>query len=189
MPPESDKLFVWIEVEAIMKSYGCPFLFLACLASFAHAEGGCPAGQYPIGGQGAVACAPLPQSEAPRPKPIGQWIKTWGAIAMGSINSVINYGVSSGKLSKSAAREEALAQCSSHGETNCEIRLTYVNQCAAISTPEINGKPSGTIHFSGSATIDAASADASSQCRKYNPSPAVCSVIYSNCTEQIFQKF
>ncbi|UUE99779.1 DUF4189 domain-containing protein [Xanthomonas hortorum pv. pelargonii] len=76
--------------------------------------------------------------------------------------------MSSGKLSKSAAKEEALTQCSSHGETNCEVRLTYENQCAAISTPEINGKPSGTIHFSGSATIDAASADASSQCRKNN---------------------
>ncbi|WP_238153144.1 DUF4189 domain-containing protein [Xanthomonas campestris] len=108
---------------------------------------------------------------------------------MGSINSIINYGVSSGKLSKSAAKEEALTQCSSHGETNCEVRLTYVNQCAAISTPEINGKPSGTIHFSGSATIDAASADASSQCRKNNPPPAQCRIIYSNCTEQIFQKF
>ncbi|MEQ7969247.1 DUF4189 domain-containing protein [Xanthomonas hortorum] len=172
--------------------FSCFFIFaLALHADFSYAEGGCPAGQYPIGGQGAIACAPMPQGEvAPaRPRPIGKWIKTWGAIAMGSINSVINYGVSSGKLSKSAAKEEALTQCSSHGETNCEVRLTYENQCAAISTPEINGKPSGTIHFSGSATIDAASADASSQCRKNNPPPAQCRIIYSNCTEQVFQNF
>jgi hypothetical protein len=180
-----------ILVEVIMRFSYVYIFVLALYANISYAEGGCPAGQYPIGGQGAIECAPMSQGEATssQPRPIGQWIKTWGAIAMGSINSVINYGVSSGKLSESAAREEALEQCSSHGETNCEVRLTYVNQCAAISTPEINGKPSGTIHFSGSATIDAASADASSQCRKYNPSPAVCRVIYSNCTEQIFQKF
>ncbi|MEQ7991731.1 DUF4189 domain-containing protein [Xanthomonas hortorum] len=166
---------------------------LALYANISYAEGGCPAGQYPIGGQGAMACAPIPQSQTQQaqPTPIGEWIKTWGAIAMGSIDSIVNYGVSTGKFSKSEAQNEAMAKCASHGEKDCEVMLTYFNQCAAISTPEIDGKQSGggVVHFSGSATIAEASARASSRCRQDNKSPAQCRIIYSNCTEQIFQKF
>ncbi|PBP86095.1 hypothetical protein CCL22_01965 [Pseudomonas syringae] len=36
-----------------------------------------------------------------------------------------------------------MAKCASHGEKDCEVMLTYFNQCAAISTPEIDGKQSG----------------------------------------------
>ncbi|WAH64137.1 DUF4189 domain-containing protein [Xanthomonas hortorum] len=172
-----------------MRAHWLAILPLIVLSEIVHAEGGCPPGQYPIGGQGAMACAPLPQSEAPRPKPIGKWIKTWGAIATGSIDSVINYGVSTGQLTKSDAVKEAISQCSSHGEQNCELVLAYNNQCAAVAAPQINGKPSGGItYYIGRATSQEASNDALAACRKKN-TDAQCKLIYENCTEQIFERF
>ncbi|MEA9487941.1 hypothetical protein VC187_01690, partial [Xanthomonas campestris] len=37
-------------------------LLLLNITFSAGAEQGCPPGQFPIGGQGAVACAPIPQT-------------------------------------------------------------------------------------------------------------------------------
>jgi hypothetical protein len=165
-------------------------LVLIFTSDIALAEGGCPLGQYPIGGQGAVACAPMPtENSQPKARPIGKWIKTWGAIASGSVDAVVNYGVSTGKISKSEAEESALAECSSHGEQNCKVKLTYRNQCAAVATPQINGKPAiGTVNFVGRENILMAESDALSACRKDNPQ-AQCDIIYKNCTQQIFQQF
>jgi len=64
------------------------FAFLG--AHVAYAEGGCPPGSYPIGGQGVQGCAPIPgagggvsqQSPSPRPRPLGEWIRTWGGVAV-----------------------------------------------------------------------------------------------------------
>jgi hypothetical protein len=71
----------------------------------AVAEGGCPPGMYPIGGQGVQGCAPIPgasgassqQLPAPLPRPTGRWHKTWGAMAIGRDGDT---GVSKGKDSK-----------------------------------------------------------------------------------------
>lgn len=55
-------------------------LFISTFFGHAAAEGNCPPGQFPIGGQGAVACAPMPQSGSATPqesRPLGKWIKTW----------------------------------------------------------------------------------------------------------------
>lgn len=75
---------------------------------------GCPPGQYQIGGQGAIACAPVPQGSsqetAPAPRPLGKWIKTWGAIAIGWVGPIPYYGVPVGKLSKSDAESDALGK-------------------------------------------------------------------------------
>ncbi|WP_238153132.1 hypothetical protein [Xanthomonas campestris] len=79
--------FIWLPLFAMIFYPG-----------ITHAEGGCPAGQYPIGGQGAMACAPMPQDDAQQqPRPIGKWIKTWGAIASDGGD---NLGVAAGKIKK-----------------------------------------------------------------------------------------
>ncbi|MCQ2994334.1 DUF4189 domain-containing protein [Pseudomonas quasicaspiana] len=168
---------------------------LVCVTNFAYAEGGCPPGQYPIGGQGAVACAPLPQgnTQQSRSVPSGRWIKTWGAIAMGSIDSIANYGVTTGKLSKADAEADALRRCGSHGEQNCKVGLTYRNQCAVIVEPQVEGKPmsGGTVRFIGRETMSMASDDALALCGKDHDKiiNAECAIVYKACSEPVFQKF
>ncbi|PPT19758.1 DUF4189 domain-containing protein [Xanthomonas arboricola] len=164
------------------------------LSPLAHAEGGCPAGQYPIGGQGAITCAPIPQgSVQQKSRPSGKWIKTWGAIAMGSIDSTTSYEVTSGKSSKSEAEQDALRRCASHGEDNCEIALSYENQCAVIAEPQIDGKPlsKGFVRFTGAETVSKASGIALRNCKSENSTTAnvECKIVYKNCTEQFFQEF
>lgn len=48
------------------------------------AEGRCPPGQYPIGGQGVRGCAPMPGggagSNGVSPRPTGRWETRWGAL-------------------------------------------------------------------------------------------------------------
>ncbi|WP_267084609.1 DUF4189 domain-containing protein [Xanthomonas sacchari] len=170
----------------------CLLLFYFPLA--ACAEGNCPSGQYPVGGQGAVGCAPIPgyQQSTPveSPRPTGRWIPTWGAIAMGSVDLVRNYGVSSGKRSKEEAENDAMARCSKHGEKDCQIGLAYFNQCVAVGEPQINGKPNllGNVQFLGDAKIGKAAEAAQAACERRNPGDR-CKVVYKACTEQIFEKF
>ncbi|WP_232372868.1 DUF4189 domain-containing protein [Xanthomonas hydrangeae] len=167
--------------------------YLLFLVGFAHAEGGCPPGQYPIGGQGAMACAPLPQGNNQQARPSGKWIKTWGAIAMGSIDAVTSYGVTTGKLSKAEAEVDALSRCGSHGETNCQIGLAYRNQCAVVAEPHVNGKPfsEGYSTFIGASTVQKASDIALNKCNQANGEfpGSKCAIVYSACSEPIFEKF
>lgn len=177
-----------------MKFYWSLVFLLVLTPNFASAEGGCPAGQYPIGGQGAVACAPMPQNNSqPQARPLGEWIKTWGAIAMGSIDSITSYGVTTGKLSKAEAEVDALIRCGSHGETNCRIGLSYRNQCAVVAEPHVNGKPfsEGYSAFIGASTVQKASKTALDKCNQANTefAGAKCVIVYNACSEPIFKKF
>jgi len=67
-------------------------------ASDVYAEGNCPPGYYPIGGQGVQGCAPISSQPAagqgasvpaPPPRPSGEWIKTWGALAQSPASDLI----------------------------------------------------------------------------------------------------
>ncbi|MDQ7759096.1 DUF4189 domain-containing protein [Xanthomonas sontii] len=172
------------------------YLVLCSVAGVAYAEGGCPPGQYPIGGQGAAGCAPIPQSgsvEQQAPRPSGRWVKTWGAIAIGAIDSITSYGVTTGKPSKFDAESDALKRCSSHGEKNCRIALSYKNQCAAVAAPFVGDKTvvNGFSEFAGSATIENASERAMAGCQKGNKEAQgmSCKVVYSACTEPIFERY
>ncbi|MCC8472382.1 DUF4189 domain-containing protein [Xanthomonas phaseoli] len=160
----------------------------------AWAEQGCPPGQYPIGGQGVAACAPIPQGNseqtAPAPRPLGKWINTWGAVAIGSIELEQTLGVTTGKLSKSEAESDALARCARSGAKNCQIGLAYFNQCIAVGEPQIDGKPNitGKVQFFGNASREKAAAAAQKACEARNPENQ-CKVIYNACTDQIFKYF
>lgn len=104
----------------------------------AGAEGRCPPGQYPIGGQGVGGCAPIPGGDAGSgqtgPIQTGRWNKTWGAIAMASNGDV---GVSVGKVRKADASNEALANCSQHGASDCKVTQTYRISASRWSLPEL----------------------------------------------------
>ncbi|MCD0256718.1 DUF4189 domain-containing protein [Xanthomonas melonis] len=154
---------------------------------------GCPVGQYQIGGQGAVACAPIPQGNEiqQEPRPSGKWIKTWGAIANDNNN---NFGVSTGKIKKADAEKVALDKCrqTSQREANCRVVYAYENRCAVISEPAQTGSPTqvGNIltSYSAGPSIEAASKAAISDCVKEN-SVNECKVIYQNCSEPIFKAY
>ena len=175
---------------------------LFCLATgfvgTAHAEGGCPAGQYPIGGQGAMACAPMPQQRQQQqrqqaPRPTGEWVNTWGAIAMGTIDSNVHYGVPTGKMSKSDAESDARRRCASRGATGCRVMITYYDQCAVIVEPHIDGKPlsGGRVQFASAASIPKAIDIAQDGCQQENAAApeAQCEVIYQACSEPFFQRY
>lgn len=168
-------------------------IFLMLFSLAAMAEGGCPAGQYPIGGQGAVGCAPMPPDQSAQQqasRPLGKWIKTWGAVAMGEVGLARDYGVSTGKLSKKEAEQDALARCSKNGAANCQVGLAYFNQCVAVGEPQVEGRPDlmGTVSFNGEGSLEKAISSAQAGCEKKNPQNS-CKVIYKACTDQVFKKF
>ncbi|KAB7775451.1 DUF4189 domain-containing protein [Xanthomonas sp. LMG 12459] len=166
------------------------------LTNTADAENGCPPGQLPAQASGAMSsCTPIPpgyyqQQPTPPPRPSGKWIKTWGAIAIGTVDSVPYYGVPTGAMSESEAKIQALARCAKKGAQNCKVALVYQNQCAVIVEPQINGQPNpdGFIQFAGGPTKEKAVETASEGCERRNPG-ATCKVIYQACSEPVFEKY
>lgn len=165
------------------------FFFLAA-AAFAlsgmsfevEAEGGCPPGQYPIGGQGVQGCAPIPTVGAgSEDRPTGRWIKTWGALA--SSRATGDLGASKGKLSKADAVHEAVTRCSQGGARDCVEAYTYKNQCVAVTSPPA---PQPAIYSHGPTAEKAAEAGQKG-CR--DKGAAVCTLIFSDCSESIYHKY
>jgi hypothetical protein len=169
------------------------------IAGLAQAEQGCPPGQIPAQAGGNVtSCGPIPagyyqQQQQAAPTPSGEWIKTWGAVSVGAIDSTTSYGVTAGKLSKEDAEQDSLKRCASHGEDNCKVAFTYYNQCVAIAEPQINGLPlsSGSIRFVSAPTVSKASSESSKKCAEFNKktSGVKCKVVYTACTEPIFRSY
>ena len=113
------------------------WLTAACLLDSsvaAHAEGGCPDGQYPASGQGWQTCYPIPgydqrqqtQTQAPPEK----WVDHWGAIAIYEPTSSL--GVASNLTSQKQAEQAALANCQAQYGSPCEIKSSYRNGCEVL---------------------------------------------------------
>lgn len=169
-------------------------LFWICSALFllvtedAQAEGRCPPGQYPIGGQGVGGCAPMPGSNggdagSSGPVATGRWIKTWGAIA--TAVSTGDMGASVGRRSKQEASSEALSRCASHGARDCKVGTTYKNQCVAYADPERGGK--GRVSYSVAGSKEEAANRVLSHCADIGGGQ--CKVLYTDCSEPIFESF
>lgn len=116
------------------------FFLLVSSTEVAFAEGNCPPGYYPIGGQGVQGCAPIPSSgaassspEVQLNRPTGRWTKTWGAIAESKTTQ--DAGTSVGKRSKEEASREAISKCRSAGAADCSVSFTYQNQCVSWVIP------------------------------------------------------
>ncbi|WP_372393512.1 DUF4189 domain-containing protein [Xanthomonas sp. NCPPB 3582] len=106
----------------------------------------------PIGTQmGSMQCipdTPEMQGGSGDPAPTGEWVKTWGAIAMSE--STGDVGTTKGKLSKGDAKNSAIQQCSKNGADDCKVTLVYRNQCAALAASQVS------TFFQASASKDAA---------------------------------
>lgn len=149
------------------------------IAKPALAEGGCPAGSYPIGGQGVQGCAPIPgatnSGASTSSAPVGRWVKTWGALASAPNGAS---GASVGGRSKRGAAAEAVRLC---GAAGCKVDFTYYNQCAAVYVPK-TGR--GGTSFGSSVTIEKAEEIASNRC--VTDGGIGCYKVYSACTEPEF---
>lgn len=171
-------------------------LLVVALASASlgvRAEGNCPRGYYPIGGQGVQGCAPIPgsgsTSSSPAavpsaPVPTGEWIKTWGAIAASKATS--DAGVSTAKFSRQDAEREALGKCADRGARDCAVSLAYFNQCVSWVIPSgRSGK--GQSGIGRGPTLDVAKEAAAKSCK--NDEAGSCVEVYADCTEPYFKKY
>lgn len=157
--------------------------FLLALHEVARAEGGCPPGFYPIGGQGVQGCAPIPSAGvgAEGPRATGRWQETWGAIALASNGAS---GVATGKVKKKDAISAAMMECLGAGASDCKVAFTYKNQCAAAATSK-NGFAETT--FGRAATTLLAEGIALDYC--VSRGGRDCYVAYSACTEPNFKSY
>ncbi|SMR80800.1 protein of unknown function [Stenotrophomonas lactitubi] len=159
----------------------CAMLAMGTLScpTLVKAEGGCPQGQYPIGGQGVQGCAPIPgatnSGASTSSAPVGRWVKTWGALASAPNGAS---GASVGGRSKRGAAAEAVRLC---GAAGCKVDFTYYNQCAAVYVPK-TGR--GGTSFGSSVTIEKAEEIASNRC--VTDGGIGCYKVYSACTEPEF---
>ncbi|MFB5854793.1 DUF4189 domain-containing protein [Stenotrophomonas maltophilia] len=104
------------------------------------AEGNCPSGFYPVGGQGVQGCAPIPGAGAGGQQqvgtqashPTGRWHKTWALLRQADKAILVCPSRSSAR----EAQKEALSQCATWGATNSQVKLAYHNQCVAIASPQ-----------------------------------------------------
>lgn len=166
--------------------------------AIAFAEGACPPGQYPIGGQGVVGCAPIPgagSTGAQTPsQPTGKWETRWGAIVEDmspTPGGPFATGAAVSQVSKKAAIALAKDRCESQGGNDCKLRIAYHNQCVALADPDaVNGRiPSGLISSAvGAPTLEKAKALALNECGTGSRG-ASCSVTYSACSMSEFKAF
>lgn len=108
---------------------------------------------------------------APRPAPV--WIDQWGAIVLdhgtGQAGTVVD------KDSKAEAVNSAMHDCQLHESPNCEVLLTYHNQCAAVAMGD------GGNGVANNPTLEGAKSGAMRVCSE---SSSTCKVVYSACTVQ-----
>ena len=150
----------------------------------AYAEGRCPPGSYPIGGQGVQGCAPISggSTDGGEPRATGRWLKTWGAIATASNGDA---GASVKQRSQSAASRDALSQCARRGAKDCKVVMAYKNQCVAMVTPATLDR--GGAVTSRAETEEIASKLAMDICTSRGS--VGCKVFYSACSGPIFEAF
>ena len=151
------------------------FLFAA---GAAWAEGNCPDGMYPIGGQGAQGCAPISSNGdegyyEPRYQP--RWHAMYGAIAIDGANH--QWGATSNSKSQGGAEAGALETCSAGGKYQCRIDSWYSNQCVALAWPL---SPGSLIVTDYGATADLATQKAMARCE--SGSKEGCKLEYSECS-------
>ena len=127
---------------------------------------------------GSAGCLPDDAGSAP-PRPTGEWIKTWGALA--ASNEARGSWSTSGKFSEEDARQDVLNRCHETGASDCGVIATYFNQCIAA----VGSSESGiTI---GKGRNEAVAADAAlKECRRRGGD---CAVKFSECTDAFFKKY
>ena len=147
-------------------------LVLAMFATAAQAEGGCPPGQYPQGGQGWQACVPIPGEQNQQMSvPTVRWTNHYQAIATDSHLGILGSAVD--RTTNQSAIRDALADCEAKGGQDCKIDIALVNGCVAM----VLGVTTREIQMG--ATKAEAEESAMQGCRRGN---SKCEVYYSACS-------
>lgn len=97
----------------------------------------CPPGTAPRQGVGWQGCAPVPGtagSGQPSSAPKSRWATRWGAVAVDMAINGTGVSAVSGMTRERQASSSALQACKRKGGTQCEVRLTYYDQCVAVVT-------------------------------------------------------
>ncbi|WDM77337.1 DUF4189 domain-containing protein [Xanthomonas cucurbitae] len=149
----------------------------------AQAQTACPVGVAP----GSPQCGPdsgTSRGELPPapPRPTGEWLKTWGAIA--SAEGTSQAWASTGMMSEEKAEEDALDQCATAGSKGCNVTFTYRNKCVAVANSSSSPIKGG---ISAGPDLSFTKKDAIQLCSQRGGSG--CHVIYTDCTEPVFRKF
>ena len=97
------------------------------------------------------------------------WIDQWGALALDESTGQAGFVDHQSNLDE--AKETALAYCRMNGSANCEIMLTFHNQCAAVAQGE-------RASFARGPDQKETEEDALSHCGSSKP----CKIIYSACS-------
>ena len=141
----------------------------------AHAEGNCPAGYYPSGGQGVMSCNPIPgygggQQQVPSvPAPV--WKDRWGAIAGDKPRGIL--GAVTGFPSETSAQQAALDDCKTKGGIQCKLENSYRNGCTAMIVGDWG------YNIASRATLDQAIASGIQKCKETDKN---CTTYYSACS-------
>ena len=162
-------------------------LVFCCLAtSTADAQTACPVGVAP----GSPQCGPSPPSHGAYPPRAvepqiryvltGEWIKTWGAIA---VDGNANVGLSSGRLSEQEAKRDALTSCNAKGHGKCIVLNAYRNQCVALAWPNVPGYSAAAAN---GLTELLANLEADRLCEL---NKVQCRTVYTNCSDSVYRKF
>ncbi|MDR0238052.1 DUF4189 domain-containing protein [Acinetobacter sp.] len=150
----------------------------------AHAEGNCPSGYYPIGGQGVQGCAPISSggsggysNQYPALNPLPETL--WGAIAEDKSNGLKGrpIGFTRNFKSKDEAQAKAMKACQQDGGQKCQVSQTYSSRCVAVADPIKDGQISKILlAFSE----EQAKKGALVFCLSENLEP--CRIVYSGCS-------
>lgn len=162
----------------------CGMLGLASFSAFA--EGGCPPGQYSIGRQGVVGCAPIPGATQPAQaaKPTGRWETRWGAVAEDSAEVApggqLATGTAVSQKSKRAANALAISVCEEMGGRKCKVIVSYHDQCVAMADPMGDRMPGAISTTTTAETAELAKRMSLDRCQAIKGQR--CEVFYSGCS-------
>lgn len=142
----------------------------------ASAEDGCPPGFIPnAAGTPNMQCIPAGGLGGANGV-FEKWERRWGAFTNDVDTGKI--GVATAMTTKRKAVKEAMRDCQARGGTQCQLLLTYTNQCAAIATgPQANG--TYAISSAGGVNATVAKRVAMDECTKRSDS---CEIFLTECS-------
>lgn len=156
------------------------FALLCSSPAFAQT---CPQGISPAGNPSCIPPTPAGGDEgfeSSAPRPLGRWHTTYGSFFW-DMDSGYN-SLSIGKRSKREARRIAKGMCVQSGAKNCKEFLLIDNECGAVvaGPRHLFSRVGPREDENRSAAIEL--------CQKRSPG-AVCKVVYSGCSDSVFEYY